>query len=875
MANTQPDNLHTKKKSPLLPAPYFLLLLLIIAFALFFSLPAVQQHRAFLTNGLDIGNVDQALWNTAHGRFMEFTLMAPVTSRLALHVEPILLFFVPFYRAGLGGPELLLIAQAVVVAVGAWPLYQLASSKYQVAGSKYQVAKKTSSPPTSTTDAVSRNPQPVTRFTLLIFPLAYLLLPTLQSATLFDFHAVTLAPTFLLFAFLAIEQRKNRTLFVFLILAMACKEDMPLVVAMLGVYIGLARRRWRLAGGVIGLSIFWFVAALFVVQPLFAAGGNIQLERYAWLGDSPLEMIKTAITRPGLLFDHLWNQAGLPAYLAALFFPTAFLALFSPLTLLPMLPTLAENLLSDNPFTWRLEDFHYGAPLAPFLFISAIYGIRRMSEWANERTAPEDGRRGAGGPGRSLDVSPDTPHAPRITHHAIRNTQYATTTLLILLLTFTAVYHYYRGFSPLARPYIWPQVTAHHHRLNVVLDTIPADTPLFAQSNLAPHVSRREVIYADFAYFTDPDFPAATAVNDIVLDVTAFENIGGLHQFLQQTLLESGDYQLVTAQDGILHFQPAADNLSAATSLPASFFTFTTTDSPLDYPLPVDFGDVLRLHGFSLHFNRQEEVQVTVDLEPLQPLTDVQPVLYLLDAEGQPLGATTDLQPTLAWYPVEMWAPGQTVRLRFNTLPWYTRKTPSYRLALGLISGSDVWNVAGRLQPAVTPNTPFAVRTPAAGTLIELAQIKQMWQMPAGGPRLRQFERPAVPNSIEANFDHQLELFGYGAPAIKQGGAGKELLSMKLHWQAVSTPESLVRFVQLVGPDGLVYGQQDSAPDQGQYPTDRWLPGEVVADDVSFAVQSPRPAGQYTLHIGLYRPSTGERLPVLSGGDHVEIELKN
>ena len=55
-----------------------------------------------------------------------------------------------------------------------------------------------------------------------------------------------------------------------------------------------------------------------------------------------------------------------------------------------MLPTLAVNLLSDNPFPWRLEDFHYGAPLVPFLFISAIYGIRRITGWlAQPPTADE------------------------------------------------------------------------------------------------------------------------------------------------------------------------------------------------------------------------------------------------------------------------------------------------------------------------------------------------------------------------------------------------------------------------------------------------------------------------------------------------------
>ena len=105
-------------------------ILMIVLFAGFFGALAVQQHRTFQTNGLDLGNVDQALWNTAQGRFLHFTLMAPVQSRLALHVEPILLLFVPLYWLNLGRPETLLRLQAVVVAIGAWPVYQIAKTQF-------------------------------------------------------------------------------------------------------------------------------------------------------------------------------------------------------------------------------------------------------------------------------------------------------------------------------------------------------------------------------------------------------------------------------------------------------------------------------------------------------------------------------------------------------------------------------------------------------------------------------------------------------------------------------------------------------------------------------------------------------------------------
>ncbi|MBN1992330.1 MAG: DUF2079 domain-containing protein [Anaerolineae bacterium] len=835
----------TPSSSPRLPStiyslPNLLCLLLILTFAAFFSALAAQQHHTFQTNGLDLGNVDQALWNTAQGRFLHFTLMIPLQSRLALHVEPILLLFIPLYWLNLGNPETLLIIQAGVVAFGAWPLYQIAKNRFHLPH--------------------HNSPALFVAFLCLVFPLAYLLLPTLQAAVLYDFHAVTLAPTFLLFAFWALIRRQDKQVIIFLLLAMACKEDMPLVVAMVGVYAGLAQRRWRLAGLVIGLSALWFVTAVFVIQPSFSPGGNVQLDRYDWLGKSPVEMLQTLIFQPNLVLNHLWSQANLPGYLWQLFLPTAFLAFFSPLTLLPMLPTLAINLLSQNPFTWRLEDFHYGAPLAPFLFISAIYGIKRVGELAQQ------------------SFFSFSTNSSRLLS-AVYRLPYL---LIMLLFSFTIAYHYYRGFTPLARPFNWPQATTHHRQLEAILTTIPPDTSLFTQSNLAPHLTHRFIIYSDFGYFTDPNFPAPTPVDDILLDVTTFENFGGLHQFMHQTLLESGAYQLKTARDGILHWQPLTKDQRPTTNqgapgspflLPPSFFTFTRPDFPPRYSLPVDFGHVIRLHGYTLSFNRQEEVQVSVDLEPLQVLSgNIQPVLYLLDPMGRPIGTTTDRQPLLVWYPPDQWPVGEVVRVNFNTLPWYTRETEKYGLALGIISGDEVWDINHRHHPVIIHPSKFAVRLLANGTLVELARIQQVGGMPEGGPGMRQYVVPRMSHSLAANFDNQLKLLGHTTPKITET-ENTQSLNLSLYWQAVRTPETLTRFVQLVGPDGQLYGQNDTAPDNGHYPTHLWQPGEVVEETVTFSIQTERPAGNYTLHVGLYRPDTGQRLPLVSGGDHVEILL--
>ena len=57
-------------------------------------------------------------------------------------------------------------------------------------------------------------------------------------------------------------------------------------------------------------------------------------------------------------------------------------------------------------------------------------------------------------------------------------------------------------------------------------------------------------------------------------------------------------------------------------------------------------------------------------------------------------------------------------------------------------------------------------------------------------------------------------------------------------------------------------GQRDSVPGQGTLPTTSWVEGEVIVDPHDLALALDAPAGPYTIAVGMYDPSTGERLPV-------------
>jgi len=602
---------------------------IVIIFAVVFVALALNRHAAFETNGFDLGNVNQAIWNTAHGRLLAFTNMAPLTNRLALHVEPILFLFVPFYWLGLGGPKLLLATQAIVVALGAWPLYLIARSKIGPIGAAIASA-------------------------------AYLLYPALEAAVMFDFHAVTLAPTFLLFAFyfmeqwlepnskeLAVPKKEGQTLsrqrsalsfVLFAALAMATKEDMGFMVGLMGAYIGLRCRRWKPALVILAIGWGWSLTAIFLIQPMFAAGGNIQGDRYAWLAE--------ALTNPQLLWAH-FQQVNLPDYFWRLLAPVAGLSLLSPLALLPTLPSLAINLLSSHPLTWRLEAFHYAAPIAPFVFIAAMQGIARI--------AGEQGSRGDKGTRRQGDKGRTTHHASRTTHYALR------TTLIALLLLTSLTYHLFRGFTPLARPFNWRPMTAHQQLGAEMAARIDSSLPLFAPLNLNPRVSSRAVLHQDFDDIAPDDW--------LWLDVSTLPNENGVQQRIRDDLLPR--YRTTWAEDGYLILQPNHNSQFVIHNSQFLSFALAGEEEKPQYSVDVNFGDSLRLVGYDIHFNRAETEQVTTYWQAQQQLpSEASPVLFLADADGALQGETTarDLSPTLIWFPVERWPAGQTLKVTFNKL---------------------------------------------------------------------------------------------------------------------------------------------------------------------------------------------------------------
>jgi len=323
-----------------------------VVYTLDMSHQAILRYDTFKATAFDLGNMDQVLWNTIHGRLFQFTNQAidwygPPT-RLAVHFEPIILPLSLLYVFH-ADPRILLVFQTLALVSGALPVFLL-----------------------------TRKYLPELPILAALMATAYLLSPALLGLNIFDFHPLALATPLLLYAVLALTYKRYVWFLVACVLAAACKEDVPLTIALFGILVVWKYKLPRLGIVLIVGGILWSLLAFKVIIPHFYPGAqaNNFWYRYEALGSSPGAAIVNALTHPWLLFTTFITLNRL-YYLAGLVRSVGFLPLLAPEWLLPAIPALAENLLSTDPNLFS-GVFHYNAAIIPFVMLAAIHGTRRL-----------------------------------------------------------------------------------------------------------------------------------------------------------------------------------------------------------------------------------------------------------------------------------------------------------------------------------------------------------------------------------------------------------------------------------------------------------------------------------------------------------------
>ncbi|UCC86726.1 MAG: DUF2079 domain-containing protein [Anaerolineales bacterium] len=782
---------------------------LVLLYIVAFTRLAILRHASFNSSGFDLGLFDQAVWNTLRGRIFFYTTTGQPLLHLSNHADLILFLVAPFYLI-YSGPEMLLFLQTAVIGLGGLPLFWLAREKLEsnLAG--------------------------------LSLLLAYLLFPTLEVVNLWDFHPPALAAGFLMYAFYFLDRRKSGWFLFFAVLAMASKEQIPLVVVFLGLYAMARYRNWVLGILTVVLAMGYFVLVMYWIIPTHSVTGeHLFLGYYSYLGDSPLEIVGTAITRPDLVLENLWQPAKL-AYLRDVLTPFAYLPLLGLPVLLIGLPMFAINLLSLNSAMYDASGGQYGADVAPWLAWGALFGALYLRQGLS-RVWP------AARPWLTYVIS-------------------------LSLLLVSIIWHVFHGFSPLALSAPNWEITNHDRLAQRFMAQIPPGAPISVQGKLYPHLSNRMIAY---------QFPDVNDAEYVFLDVTT--GTWPIHPNDLKTkvdeLLDSGEFGVLDAADGYILLRRGVTNRT----LPDAFYDFARPHATTpQYPLEVEFEHDLRLLGFDVldeaHREQVEDVrrgQMAVRLywQALHPIdSDLRLYPFFLNAQGD-LIEDTQQRPLIAqlWYPPRQWRPGEIVIT--ETMPW--QLGDQWSLAAGVLAGPDWSDWSQRLKVRAI-ESPTPVRRFQASTWVYLASFEQ------SGRRLVEVALPVETGfqpsrPLQANLAGKMGLRGYDlSPGT--GQAGRDL-EVTLYWQALAPMDrDYTVFVHLVDRDGQLVAQHDSQPWwQMPLPTSTWQPGEELPDQHRLTLPPDLEPGTYYLQVGAYHWQTLERLSVIENNVPVNnyVDLGN
>ena len=308
------------------PSPGLLPVLLAGIGFVVYAVWSILRHHAFQTTGYDLGIFEQAVRSYAEGHWPVSELRGPGYPLLGEHFHPILVTLAPLYWIW-PAPETLLLAQSALLALAIVPVSRCAIAAL---GTARGVAVGAGS------------------------GLAFGLL----SAVTFDFHEVCFAVPLVAFSVERLLRREWGAAVAFALPLLLVKEDLPMTVAAIGLYLVWQGQRvlgWTTAA----LGVVTTAVLVTVVLPVLSNTGGYPF------GDR--------MDNPSV-FDGFGLKL---STLLVLLAPTAFVALRSPLIALA-LPTLGWRMVSGYPAYWG-PGFHYNAVLIPIVFLAALDGLTRLN----------------------------------------------------------------------------------------------------------------------------------------------------------------------------------------------------------------------------------------------------------------------------------------------------------------------------------------------------------------------------------------------------------------------------------------------------------------------------------------------------------------
>lgn len=444
-------------------------LLIILAFILYFLL-SLARHNYFKTAAFDLGIYDQTVWLYSH-------FQPPFSSLKELlqpadHFGPILILFAPFYWL-YPNPATLLILQAFLVALSALPAYLLAKKRFG-------------------------------EFFGFCILLSYLSFIGIQEAIKFDFHLATISVFFISWTYYFAILKNWKYYWLFLSLALICKEDVSILLIGLGIYLFIFINK-KIGFLTVLISGIFFIVVQFVIMK--ALGNNGGYLDYDSLGEKPVEMISFVLFHP---FQTLWFLVDNPIKThtqEAMFSSFSYLPFFSVFGWLTILPHLAERFLSSYSGRWQLF-WHYTVNSTP----SLVFGTILATDFLVKS-------------GQKIGLN--------------KKRLVFSFGVLLLLSIYGRVNLYQPPLLELTKKEFWQKPIGVDDSVKII-ESIPSQASVLAQSSLVPHLSYRKNIYMLGLQKKPTEYVVLN------LDLNHYPYLGkGLEEDLQ-SYLNDPDYKLVS-----------------------------------------------------------------------------------------------------------------------------------------------------------------------------------------------------------------------------------------------------------------------------------------------------------------------------------------
>lgn len=313
----------------------------ILVWSLVFVYLGWIRHTRYATFAFDLGIYDQ-------GTYLLSRLEEPFVTIRGLHLfghhaNFILVLFAPFYRLGIGGPIFLLVVQVAAQASGAVAIYLLAKERL------------------------------ADRWLAVVLGVVLLLHPSFQLQVLHFFHPDSLAIGPVLFAYWAARTERWRWFAVAAVLAVACKEDVALVMAVMGGLIFVRGNR-RVGVTTVVCSIGYYLLATRILMPEFLGGLKPFYDSFfGEFGESPGEVARNVIANPSQAFN-VATESDRLNYYRMMFAPVAFLPIAALPTLLVAAPMMLVVALTTWPYAREIQ-YHYSSLVLAGIMLATVEGI--------------------------------------------------------------------------------------------------------------------------------------------------------------------------------------------------------------------------------------------------------------------------------------------------------------------------------------------------------------------------------------------------------------------------------------------------------------------------------------------------------------------